>query len=481
MSTLRGWLRTCRPTGDAGIGVLGVIMFGATLSLVTAVVMNRGVAQFGNASADSCWEAALDGAESALNWGAAQVDADPSFATDSYVPASFAGTSDERSAAVDAADLATEAAVLQFSEAQGVFLRGAGSTVLYGVGYCDSRDDESRRVRVVRSVQGVSEILSEPWDASFAFLSGNDLSISGDPVFGNPEVFGNSAASAHANGNMQVGGNVTFWTGCVTSADGGAINGSDVKIYGFCPGPSERFAQPEEVIPNIVPEDLWYLSEYDMCPGGSVRAGPAHPTLGASAGASPCSGHVIVENVSNTYRSFKHNGTNGGIAAWSRQGTKYDGSYYFHHGSVHMSGEAGTASDLWRVLIIASAAGECANNQGGDISTAGQLRMGIYQPSTAVGHNNLLLVAGRDIKASGDGKILYDDAVIAAHEQIFFTGGVSIQGWLIAEEACDTPGSPVSSSQVSGGAVIVTEGSTATPLSVTTIVYGSLADWAELR
>ena len=468
-----------RSTDDAGIGVLAVIMFGAALSLVTAMVMSRGAAQFGNAAADSCWEAALDGAESALNWGAAQVDADHSFATDSYVPSSFVGTSDERAAAVDAADLAAETAVLQFSESEGVFLRGAGSTVLYGVGYCDGRDDESRRVRVVRSILGSAQIVSMPWDASYAFLSGADLTISGNPELGNPEVFGNNAASAHANDHMSVSGNVTFWTGCVTSAGGGEV-GSNVKIYGFCPDPSERFDQPLKDIPEIIPEDLWYLSEYDMCPGGIVRAGPAHPTLGGTAGAAPCT--TGQELATGSYRSFDHQTTSGGIATWNRTaGTKYDGSYYFHHGSVSLSGNAGTEADLWRLLIIASSSGECPNNLGGDISTSGNLRMATYQPSTALEPNNLLLIAGRDIVASGNGKILYSAAVIAAHEQILYTGNVSVEGSFVAQEACDSAGSPLSESSVLGNAVIVTEGSLATSLMVPITIYGSLDNWAELR
>lgn len=453
-------------------------MFGATLSLVTAVVMTRGSAQFGNAAADSCWEAALDAAESALQWGAAQVDADPSFATDTYVPSSFYGTSDERTAAMDAADLAAETAVLEFSEGEGVFLRGAGSTVLYGVGYCDSREDETRQVRVVRSVLASAEEISVPWDATFAFLSGADLTIAGNPEFGDPEVFGNNAASAHANRYMSVSGNVTFWTGCVTSADGGEV-GSNVKIFGFCPAPAERFVQPAREIPEIIPEDLWYLSEYDMCPGGIVRAGPAHPSLGDTAGATPCTGHQLATG---SFRSFDHQTTSDGIATWKRTGsTKYDGSYYFHHGSVDISGNAGSSSDPWAVLVIASSSGECPNNLGGDISTSGGLRMTTYQPSTALEPNNLQLVAGRDITASGNGKIMYSSAVIAAHEQIRYTGNVSIEGSFVAQEACHTPGSPESTSSVSGNAVIVTEGSLSTSLTTPVTIYGSLADWSELR
>ncbi|MEX2323223.1 MAG: hypothetical protein WEA29_05580 [Acidimicrobiia bacterium] len=478
MTTVRGWYRMARRTDDAGIGVLGVIMFGATLSLVTAMVMSRGSAQFGNAAADSCWEAALDSAESALNWGAAQIDADHSFATDTYVPSSFVGTSDERAAAVDAADLAAETAVLQFPEGEGVFLRGAGSIVLYGVGYCDGRDDASRRVRVVGSILGSGQIVSMSWDASYAFLSGANLTISGQPDFGDPEVMGNNAASAHANGYISVSGNVTFWTGCVTSSGGGDM-GSNVQIFGFCPAPSERFDRPLQEIPEIIPEDLWYLSEYDLCPGGTVRAGPAHPTLGSSAGAAPCTGHELATG---SYRSFSHNSTTDGIASWSRDGnTKYDGSYYIHHGSVSISGNAGSATDLWRVLIIASSSGECPNNLGGDISTSGGLAMGTYQPSTALEPNNLLLVAGRDITASGNGKIVHSAAVIAAHEQILYTGNVSIEGSFVAQEACDTVGSPVSTSSVSGNAVIVTEGSLATSFMTPVTVYGSLAEWTELR
>ncbi|HUG74253.1 MAG TPA: hypothetical protein VMM81_01065, partial [Acidimicrobiia bacterium] len=478
MNTLRGRLGALRQTDDAGIGVLGVIMFGATLSLITAMVMGRGAAQFGNAAADSCWEAALDSAESALNWGTAQVDADHSFATDTYVPASFVGTTDERTAAIDAADLAAETAVLQFPEGDGVFLRGAGSIVLYGVGYCDGRDDASRRVRVVRSILGSAQIVSMPWGASYAFLSGADLTISGDPEFGNTEVMGNNAASAHANGHMLVDGTVTFWTGCVTSSDGGVV-GSNVNIFGFCPGPSDRFVQPPKEIPQIIPEDLWYLSEYDLCPGGTFRAGPAHPTLGDTAGAAPCTGHELATG---SYRSFSHNSTTDGIASWTRGGnTKYDGSYYIHHGSVAIEGNAGSATDLWRVLVIASSSGECPNNLGGDISTSGGLRMGTYQPSTALEYNNLLLVAGRDITASGSGQILYSAAVIAAHEQILYSGTVTVEGSFVAQEACDTVGSPVSTSEVSGNAVIVTEGSLGSPFMAPTTIYGSLAEWTELR
>lgn len=467
-----------RPAGEAGIGVVGVVMFGAVLSLVTAAVVSRGTAQFGNATDDRCWEAALGAAESAINWGAAQVDADPSFATDSYVPSSFFATSDERTAAIDAADLAAETALLDVPGGQGVFLRETASDVMYGVGFCDDRASDTRTVRVVRSALGASESSTSLWSATYAFLSGDDLTITGNPDFGDPEVMGNNAASVHANAQMSVSGNARFWTGCVTASDGGSITGN-VQIFGFCPGPSERFSQPEAVIPDIVPEDFWYLSEYDLCPGGTVHAGPAHPTLGHTAGVEPCHGHQLA---SGSYRSFNHNGTSGGIATWSRSGnTKYDGSYYVHHGSVSLSGNAGSVSDPWLVLVIASSSGECPDNRGGDISTSGNLRMTLYQPSTADGENRIMFVAGRDITASGNGKIVYAPAVIAAHEQIRYTGNVEVMGSFLAEHACDTPGSPLSTSTVHGNAVIVAEGSLDTSLVVAGETTASLDAWTELR
>jgi hypothetical protein len=467
-----------RPGDEAGIGVLGVIMFGATLSLVTAVVMSRGAAQFGNAAEDRCWEAALGAAESALNWGAAQVDGDPSYATDSYVPSSFFGTSDERIAAVDAADLVPAAALIDVPGGQGVFLREASSDVLYGVGFCGDRADDDRTARVVRTVLGSGTASTSPWTATYAFLSGEDLTITGNVEFGDPEVMGNNSASVHANEYMTVSGNARFWTGCVTSSDGGQINGN-VGIFGFCPGPSERFSQPEAEIPAIVPEDFWFLSEYDMCPGGTVHAGPAHPTLSHTVGSNPCSGHQLA---SGSYRSFDHDGTSSGIATWSRSGsTKYDGSYYFHHGSVSVSGNAGSSTNPWQVLIVASSSGECPNNQGGDISTSGNLRMTVYQPSTADGDNTMMLIAGRDITASGNGKIIYTPAVIAAHEQIRYTGNVEVMGSFLAESACDTSGSPLSTSSVHGNAHIITEGSLDTALVISGEVTASLASWTELR
>jgi hypothetical protein len=100
---------------------------------------------------------------------------------------------------------------------------------------------------------------------------------------------------------------------------------------------------------------------------------------------------------------------------------------------------------------------------GGDISVVGNPTM-LY-------HDNmipLLLVAGRDLEVHGNpgaGQTNYD-GILAAHEQFEVGGNPRINGAIIANDYCDTVGSPVDEPRVElgGNAHITYDGGIEVPL-----------------
>lgn len=458
--TTQGGARTTRskaaPTwheakSDVGAALIAVILFGAGLAILASAGMARGLAQFGNTSGHACWEASLANAEAALNWGVARVDDDPEYHTGMapWIEA-LVGSSEERAAVIAAADEVGGSSVLSLPDGEAVFLRAEGSGSLYGVGYCGTRDAPDRRARVVRSTLSTLGGEEGHWEATYAFLTGGDVTISGNPTFGDPEFLG-ADSSVHANGSATVSGNVKFLDGCVTASAGGSLSGN-VNISGLCPPPDERFAQPPVYIPPVVARDAWFKSEYDMCPDGVVRAGPAHPTLGATAQSEPCTGMFVADASSSPFRGWSLNSCCN-ASDWARWGTsgntKYDGSYYFYLGTPTVSGNFGSSSDPWRAILIAEAGGSCPENVAGDIKISGNVRVVPYTAPGVNESNTLLVLAGRDFRWSGNVGMM-SGGLVMAHEQFRMSGNVTAAGSFLAEDACDTPGSDVGASSVSG-------------------------------
>jgi hypothetical protein len=473
MNTFRGLRASGRLLAllrdDAGAALLAVLMFGAGLVIVGTAVTSRSAAQFGTTESHVCWEEGLALGEAALNWGTARVDGDPDYHT---APASLDdayGTPGERAAVIAIADEAEGLHVLAFpGGGEGVFLRSDGSNALYGVGYCPGRDAPDRRVRVVRATTTTLAGQSGVWTATFAFLTDGDLEISGNPEFGDPEFLGYNS-SVHANGNGYIQGNVKFFNGCVTwSAGGGEVQGNVNIDYTECPGPDPTVQfpvpmseQPVVPVPPVVPREVWFKSQYDMCPGGEVRAGPAHPTLGGTAAEEPCTGDVLGSATGGQgYLGWKFQGYDSSQGnQWKASGNNSfpSGSFYFYQGSVDVSGSHGSDTNPRQVIIVAEGTGSCGAVVGGDVDISGNAKFIPYTAPGVLETNQLLIMAGRDFTWTGTQSLL-QSGMIMAHEQMMITGTKSAIGSFLAEDACDTPGSPVSKTFVSGNVTIMLDG-----------------------
>ncbi|MEX0825189.1 MAG: hypothetical protein WD184_00285 [Acidimicrobiia bacterium] len=460
---------------DRGAALALVAILGATLAVLMSVMLTRGIAQFGNTAADECWEQSLATADSALGWGLAQLEADETFTTGEALPASLVGSGDERAWAREAALAVEGEDLISTPEGEGAFIRPVDSAIVYAIGFCPERDAANPRVRVIRATwEGGITVTS--WQLTWAFLTNDDLKISGNPTFHG------AAASAHSNGSVDVSGNPDFKDGCLTASDGGTASGN-LKMHSSCPPAGTRFQQPVEIVPEVIPIDHWHLSEYDMCPDGKVRAGPAHPTLYASVGSEPCTGQVLDQDASSPYRGWKFEGCcdSKEWAKWLYDtNTKNDGAYFFHEGTVRVPNRPGTNGNPWRVLMIVGARGSCDSVVAGDLYISGSAVLAPYTAGSAHADNTMVVIAGRDVEWSGTGRLELP-GVVAAHEQIKINGNPQVEGGFIAEAACDSPNSNIHDTEISGNPTVNLDGAMDTGLTTDDGPgYVRLVDWDEL-
>jgi hypothetical protein len=113
----------------------------------------------------------------------------------------------------------------------------------------------------------------------------------------------------------------------------------------------------------------------------------------------------------------------------------------------------------WKVSIFAEAISSGSEpdhcpHQGGDIVVAGGGNMKRHDTSQP-----LHLIAGRDLQLHGNPGTHWE-GVYAAHEQFDITGNTDLTGVIIANDYCDSSGSPVSDATVnlSGSAHIDYDG-----------------------
>lgn len=457
-----------RPLADeAGLAMITVVMLATALLLIMAVVFARGLAQFGNTSQDALWEQALAAAESGLNLGLASVEADGTYTTGEVLSEDLVGSSSEKAWVMAAAEAHPDEDVVRTSDGEFVVIRPSNYPLVFSVGYAPSRDAEDRRVRVVRA-RFETEARATAWTTRLAFLAGGSLEFRGNPTF-----LTGAAVGIHTNASIDVGGS-TFADGCVTASGEGHVSGAFVQPP-ECPIPG---GQPIVVIPVVDPRAHWSESEYDLCPDGKVRAGPAHVEYGNTAVNAPCTGSALVASAATTaFRGWKFFGCcdQSRWATWKYEANNaHDGVYYVYEGTAVIVSSPGAELLPWEVSILAEAHGsECGALQGGDIIIAGNPEM---TPHSSTG--NLQLLAGRDIDIAGNANF---SGLAAAHEQIEITGDLDVQdGSFLAESGeCDTPGSPVPLSYVGGGATVNNNGPIATELSAPVFVLVART-WVEL-
>jgi hypothetical protein len=449
------------------MALIGVLLLGGAIVMLSATVMVRGNAQFGNTTGDRNWEHALAAAEAGLNWGLATVEGHLEWGIEwdsgDEVPQEVVGTGDERAWAIAAADGKDGAFVASTPIGEFVVIKPLNAAMVYGVGYAPSRDAVNRRVRVVRA--GYEIVPTEvEWVTNLAVLTEDDLEIVGKPSF-----YTGATIGIHTNGFLTLGGSTNI-DGCMSASSGAQMGGSVIQ-GADCPMPGN---QPRRTVPLFDARERWPTSTHDLCPDGSVRAGPNHATLGGTAGEEPCTGQIIHVNAKTTpYNGWKFEAP-GIVEKWFYDANvPNDGVYYVHHNSARIESSPGSSSIPWLLTLITTSDEACPNAVAGDIWIEGSPTIDPY-PDTG----NLLLVASRDIVISGSPKM---SGVIAAGEQIYIDGEALVTlGTYVSASTCDTPGSPASANYISGNASVnnITDVETDLIVVVDLIV---LEHWAELR
>lgn len=419
----------CREDGYALVATLTI---GAIMFLLAAVIFGRNISDFNQVGHDRRREQAIHAADGGLDHALYRVDVDHSWNTSEILAGqSFVSDRAERDWAIQQAQ---DNAATRSPEGDWAVVRPADAQVIYAVGYIPSRT-EPRNIRVIRADYDFA-----PFRPDYAILTGGDLLIPGNPV-----VAG-SLANVHANKNVVISGNPNI-AGKATASGDYSQSGNPVLGQGW------EESVPLVAIPNINPREHYLKSHYDLCPNGTVRAGPSYiDTNGASApnpngSSTPCAGDQLAVATSNEYRGWKKSGDDSlQLAKWDYGGsTAYDGVYYVYQGSAKVGGNPGENAAPWNVTIIAEATAtgpeptHCPH-RGGDIEVSGNPKMHAHSHASP-----LLFIAGRDLKVNGNpqsGGPGYS-GVFAAHEQAQLSGNPVVVGAVISNSSCNTSGSPI--------------------------------------
>lgn len=459
-SLLRGLIRS-----DAGIAIAMVMFLGMVVVMLTSVVALRSLRQAGNTAADAAWEQALHLAESGLDEGLVRVNEDPGYTTGEVMPNGFESPEAARAWVLAAADARPDAELAVGPEGEYVVVRPLNAAAVFSVGYVPSRSDDSRRARIVHARIGHSTVAGG-WDARYAILSGDDLAMNG-----NPTVVSGQTVGIHANGFLDVRGSV-FADGCLSASAGSRVIGTMSQD----PGCGEPGTQAPVEIPVVDVRSFWRLSEYDLCPGGGVKAGPAHATLGHTVGTGPCTGATVRSDAGEIpFRGWSFRGCcDAKLEAKWRQVAlvPYDGVYYVYRGSAEVASSPGSVIAPWRTTLLVEGVGSCPGITGGDITISGSPAM---VPHSSAG--NLLMAAGRDIYITGGPHL---SGIVAAHEQIKNIGDpYGTDTALLAELDCDSVDDLIDETDIAGNMVIDNNGPIDSPFTgsrALSVVTG----WGEL-
>ncbi|HVE76585.1 MAG TPA: hypothetical protein VND22_07460 [Actinomycetota bacterium] len=375
--------------------------------------------------------------------------------TGEQLPSSaFADVPSEKAWAVGLANAAPASRVIKTAEGEWVVIKpkdasGNPTSVIYSVGFVPTRANPAR-TRVVRS-----EYDFAGFSPSAAVLTDGSLEISGSL-----DITG-ANGSAHANGNITgsgSGADVAGYLSAVGTYTPGGVNVGNTALSGG--------GMPPKEVPLVEPRDFYQFSQYDLCPNGQVKAGPAYsagPGANTVVDASdtqnpkrllPCGGPTLLGT--NNYRGWDFAGSSidGGITLgrWRyNDNTAYDGVYYLYRGSADISGNPGEDASPWLASIIAEPYFTGAENhsncspghKAGDIDMSGGPDLRYSDLAAPV-----TFIAGRDLSFRGNGSASAVGAFLV-HEQFDISGNATIDGVVIANDLCNTTGSPVDQGRLS--------------------------------
>lgn len=301
-------------------------------------------------------------------------------------------------------------------------LGGAGS---YTVQYQAAGTNTVRVVSTGTPAIGGSQeirraIMSTFFHSNDAILTAGNLAISG-----NTDVLatGGQCGNVHTNSNLQLSGSAIDISGSATASGSYTTTGNpDV-------GPGSGGSTPTQTIPAINPTDFLNIAiatlpanhVFQMTSNGQILDG---------------SGGLLTTLVSGgSYNGWRY--TSGTTAEWQFSGSadNVNGTYYFE-GDARLSGSPGSTANPWVTTLIAT---------GNIIITGG--------PEIQTSLTDTLFIAGRDIDIHGNPGNTVFNGLIGAHEQFNLGSNVTVNGFLIAEDA-DSVSSLVTSNTVSGGPTI---------------------------
>ncbi len=408
--------------GEEGFAMVAVLVLGACLIALSSVIVLRGTRAVGNTSGDARWERALPVAESGLEMGLQALELDAEFSTTEDYPAPFASPQAERAWVVAAADAASGGYLVATPVGEYVVVKPAGVNLLYAVGYAPSREAFGRRTRVVRIGYALHPV---EWTLEYALLVGDGLNLSGNFLVVDDN--GYDSANVHSNGDVYTGGN---WgvEGCLT-----AFAAPDLPEEPGCP-PKPWFSEP---IPPIDPAVLYYTAEVVLCPDGKAYGGPANadpakrdPDL------TPCNEIAVREVSLNGWSSSVQSG----VVTWDPSSATLSGVYYVHQANV-----VGKVDGQVTLLISSASGGTCGGNSTGNLELTGNSFFRTADSLRAL--YDIAVISQGDIHYRGGATV---QGAIMAHEQIDYRGNADSSGSVMAEGACNTIGSPVTGSRISG-------------------------------
>lgn len=435
---------------ERGIAMVSVVGMSAILFAIAAVVMTRNISDYNQVRSDRRFEQAIQVADSGVDHTLYKVGATPSYTTGETLPSDFGAAGEEAWVLASAADNP----LVTTPEGQWATIRPSNADVIYSVGYVPTRANPFK-VRIIRAAYDYA-----PFVPSVAILTDGNLQ------FGGSATITGDGGSVHANGDVIYGGSPSV-DGYVSAS--GSCTGCESPTIGQGP-PTSGGGKPKREVPLINPRENYVMSDYDLCPNGEIRTGPSYADPGGLApntSGAPCGGALLGTGADPGYRGWKTQyPTPPPPILWTyNDQTPYDGVYYIYQGSAHVTGNPGTEIKPWEVTIFAEAIssgeepGHCPH-LGGDINMAGG---GTVRPNSKA--QPLHLIAGRDLQMSGTPGNKWE-GVYAAHEQFQLTGNVEMNGVILANDYCDTTGSPVSQNiiNVSGSAKINYDGGLEVPL-----------------
>jgi len=409
-----------------------VALLGGFLVLVSVVVAARTMSENRHVGLDRTWEQALQVAESGIDQALFELEAD-----NDITEVTFSSPSPDKAEVVAHAEAvaADPAEVLSTPEGDVVIVKDDTAEIAYAVGFTPSIDAAVRKERVLYlDYQWVNT--GTPWVPDGALIVNGDLEVLGDAAFKGAK------GNVHSNKKLDLSGSASV-DGCGTGVDPVEASGTD------CPPLGDIV---EAFMPAINPLAVHKYAQIDICRGG-VSFGAANPsgfyegpasTLGNPATeGEPCSGAFISTGAGNQIL-----GIGSSLVAFDWNSTP--GAYYVDGADVTINGKNNMpVIELSVFAGTVDGATDCSTSRG-NIDYGGYAYTQAYP-----GSGGYSTVAGGDLQVGVQVNVV---GVVAMHEQFRMNGQATIVGPVVAEDACDSAGSPVSENRINGGGEIIYDG-----------------------